>query len=131
MNRQKTLLAFTFAGALALGACTTVGNEALRDQSAETLHRKITEGKSTRDEVVALLGKPNSVLEQDSGGAIWIYRYQRAKPWPTEFIPLVPAVYGRLDLQSKELVVNFDSSNVVTRYRLRESTDLIKHGAFE
>ena len=73
-----------------------------------TARQALTAGKSTRDDVIAALGK-TTVVKFDSGFEVWVYRTKGSeKTTPGEAAP------GRT-----ELVVLFAPSGVVTKTRIR------------
>ncbi|PWB60130.1 MAG: hypothetical protein C3F18_00085 [Nitrosomonadales bacterium] len=111
-----------------LGGCATAGNEKMKDQNQSSMQQKITEGKTTKAEVQAAMGDANTVSFTDSGNEIWTYKYSRATPQLQSFIPIVNLFSRGADVNTKELVVLFDKNNVVSKYTMRETNDVVKSG---
>ena len=111
-----------------LVGCTTVGNEKMKNQTQSSIQQQITEGKTTKTEIQSLLGNAANVSFTDAGNEIWTYRYSRATPQAINFIPVVSLFTRGADVTTKELVVMFDKNNLVSKYTLREVTDVVKSG---
>ncbi len=121
-----TLVA-TLAAAALLSACATAGNERLQAETPETVATKLQEGTTTKDQVRAALGEPQSVSFTDGGSEIWTYKHARATPAARNFIPF--NVFSRgADVTTKEVVVMFDKAGVVSRHTMRETQETVRRG---
>jgi outer membrane protein assembly factor BamE (lipoprotein component of BamABCDE complex) len=97
---------------LVTGACVSAGNRAITDSGVVG---KIEVGKSTRSDVVALLGYPLAATHRDQGlrEITWHYSYATAHPNPTAFIPLVKALTRNLNETTRVLSVTFNKDGTV------------------
>ncbi|MFZ5447332.1 MAG: outer membrane protein assembly factor BamE domain-containing protein [Thermodesulfobacteriota bacterium] len=97
---------------LASSACLSAGVKAIKDASVVS---RIEVGKSTRSDVVALLGYPLAATHkgQGAGEATWHYYYATAAPTPTAFIPAIKAVTPNLRETTRVLSVTFDRDGTV------------------
>jgi outer membrane protein assembly factor BamE (lipoprotein component of BamABCDE complex) len=93
-------------------ACVSAGTQAIKD--ADVVSR-IEVGKSTRSDVVALLGYPLAATHKDQGiGEVtWHYYYATAYPNATAFIPEVNAFTRNLNETTRVLSVTFNKSGTV------------------
>jgi outer membrane protein assembly factor BamE (lipoprotein component of BamABCDE complex) len=80
------------------------------DQSAAD---KIEKGKTTRDQVVNLLGSPDRITRRGNGDTIFMYNYMRATAKPATFIPIFGPLVGGANVQHQMYMVTFDSNGVV------------------
>ena len=93
--------AAAFGFALLLGACATAPPPPGAQVSEQRFGAAVVAGQSTRDTVLAALGKTHKVVF-DSGYETWLYQ--------------VPRSGGRF----AEFVILFDRSGVVRKTRVRE-----------
>ena len=114
--------------ALLLAGCATSGNEKLKDHTQSSISQRITEGKTTKNEVTAALGLPAAVSFTDGGNEIWTYKHARATPQAQNFIPFVGLISSGADVKTKELVLMFNKDGVVTKYTMRETEEVVKSG---
>src|SRR3546814_6350383 len=90
-----------------------MGNERLRSESEATVASKITEGKSTKDDVRSLFGSPNKTSFTDSGLEIWNYEFSKVSADAVSYIPIVNWFGSSASGTKKALVVLFESKNLV------------------
>jgi hypothetical protein len=114
--------------ALMLSGCVTMGNEKMKGQTQESVASKITEGKTTKAEVVAAYGDAAAVSFTDSGNEIWSYSYTRAVPTAQTFIPIVGLFAAGANTTTTGLVVLFDRNGIVSKYTMRETQGVMKRG---
>ncbi len=91
-----------------LAACISMGRKI--DQSAAD---RIEKGKTTRGEVINLIGSPDRITRSASGDTIFMYSYIRATPKPATFIPIVGALVGGSNVQHQMFMVTFGADGVV------------------
>jgi outer membrane protein assembly factor BamE (lipoprotein component of BamABCDE complex) len=91
-----------------LTACTSVGRKI--DTAAID---KIEKGKTTRDEVIKLIGSPDNLMPSQDGGVAFTYMHMKVKPKATTFIPVVGAFAGGADMKSEHLMIAFGPDGVV------------------
>lgn len=66
INRNLVAVAL-MCSALTLGGCATHGATALKDETKTTVRSKLTVGKTTKEDVVAMYGQPQNVKTTQSG----------------------------------------------------------------
>jgi hypothetical protein len=74
------------------------------------------------------MGDATSITFTDGGNEIWTYKYSRATPQAQSFIPIVNIFSSAADVATKELIVMFDKNNIVSKYSMRETQDVVKRG---
>jgi outer membrane protein assembly factor BamE (lipoprotein component of BamABCDE complex) len=97
---------------LVSSACVSAGTQAIKDSDVVS---KIEVGKSTRSDVVALLGYPLAASHKDQGlrEITWHYYYATAYPNTSAFIPVVKAFTRNLNESTRMLSVTFDKNGTV------------------
>lgn len=130
LQRVKTMCSVIIGTIILLVAqgCSTSGNQKLKDQSQSGIDQIITTNKSTRQDVRNEFGDPYSSITTDDGTTIWIYRYQHAKPWVRDFIPIYNLFDSGSDVSITELIVSFNASGVVKKSEIRHVFDTTKRG---
>ncbi len=91
-----------------LAGCVSSGRKI--DQSAAD---KIEKGKTTRAQVVDLLGSPDQITSRGGGDTIFMYHYMRVTAKPETFIPIIGAFVGGANVQNQMFMVTFGSDGVV------------------
>ena len=114
--------------ALVLSGCVTTGNERMKGQTQSSVASKITEGKTTKADVVAAYGDATAVSFTDSGNEIWTYAYTRAVPTPQTFIPIVGLFTAGADTTTNSLVILFNRDGIVSKYTMSETQGVVKQG---
>jgi outer membrane protein assembly factor BamE (lipoprotein component of BamABCDE complex) len=118
----------SLAVAILIAGCATSGNEKLKDHTQLSISQQITEGKTTKKEVTAALGQPTTVSFTDAGNEIWTYQHARATPQARNFIPFARLISSAADVKKKELVIMFNKNEVVSKYTMRETEEVVKRG---
>jgi outer membrane protein assembly factor BamE (lipoprotein component of BamABCDE complex) len=94
-----------------LAACASVGRKI--DPAAAA---QIERGKTTKAQVVQLLGSPDHVTTRASGDTIFIYQYARASAKPATFIPIFGPLVGGANVQHQMFMVSFGPDGIVRNY---------------
>jgi outer membrane protein assembly factor BamE (lipoprotein component of BamABCDE complex) len=115
---------------LVLAGCAGTGNESLRSESESTVSTKIVEGKTTKEQIRATFGSPEKTEFTDGGLEIWRYEFTKVHADAVDYIPVVNWFGSSHSGKKKELVVMFDSSNMVKRYSMSVSNVAQKTGIF-
>lgn len=116
---MKKLL--TLAIAIALTACgATSGARVSQNQSSQFI-----KGKTTMDQVVASLGKPNTKTTQDNGDVLIQYVYVNTSVRGATFIPIIGLFAGGSDIETEVSGFTFDKNETLKESTRRESS----HGA--
>lgn len=113
-----------------LAGCASVGNESLRAESENSVQQKITEGKTTRNQVRGLFGSPMKTSFTDGGLEIWTYEFSKVSADAVSYIPIVNMFGATASGTKKELVVLFDRAGTVQRFSMSESDISQKTGVF-
>lgn len=104
---MKTIAtAFAMACALALTACASSGVKVTEDQTSA-----FEKGTTTRQEVIAKLGKPTMQTSMGDGTKLLHYTYAAATVRPSTFIPLVGAFVGGADSHSSVVAMRFNAQD--------------------
>lgn len=100
---------------------TTSGKRMLKDETMETLHDKIFENKTTKEEIRGMWGPPNETLFTDGGSEIYRYELTELQAKALNYVPVANwFAYGYTGTK-KSLTILFDKNDVVSRYTLDES----------
>lgn len=109
-----SLLIFTLVG------CATVGRKINQDAV-----NGIEKGKTTREEVIKLLGSPDQMAKDTNGNITMTYMYVRATTKPISFVPIVGAFAGGANVQNQIVMITIGPdgkvSDVFSTYGATES----------
>jgi outer membrane protein assembly factor BamE (lipoprotein component of BamABCDE complex) len=119
--------AVVFLG-VALAACSSSGNQVLKNANDSTVSQQITKGTSTKADVRKYYGDPTHTSFTDAGNEIWTYTYTKGQVKAENFIPIVSLFSNGVDVDKKELVILFDSNGVVKNYSMQISKEEVKGG---
>lgn len=106
-----------------LAGCVSSGRKI--DQSAAD---KIEKGKTTREQVVNLIGSPDRITRTGNGDTIYMYNYMRATAKPATFIPIFGPLVGGANVQHQMYMVTFGSDGVVKDYLSTYGGSEVDHG---
>jgi outer membrane protein assembly factor BamE (lipoprotein component of BamABCDE complex) len=129
ISYMKNALVFCCVAAFMAG-CASVGNENLRNESSASIDQKIIKGKTTKAEVVKVLGSADETSFTDSGNEIWKYRHVVSTAKAVSFIPVVALFAAGSDQEKKEVVILFDKEGVVTNYTFNTTKGEVRQGVF-
>ncbi|MFZ3052398.1 MAG: hypothetical protein WA099_03245 [Sulfuricurvum sp.] len=126
------LLSIAIVGAILMSGCAaTAGNQKLGSMEKSQLNAGIIKGKSTKQDVEALLGQTDKVTPSKDGGEIWTYSFARASMKPAGYIPLVNLFYTGTNNTTKLVVAEFDANGIVKEMITKESESETKRGLFQ
>jgi hypothetical protein len=91
-----------------LGACWTTGRRI--DQGNID---RVQIGKTTKEEVLRVLGPPDQVMRSGSGETTMMYNYYRMQMQPSNFIPIVGPFIGGTNTQNQMVMVIVGSDGIV------------------
>lgn len=132
MYMNTKLLSIAIVGTLLLSGCAaTAGNHKLGSLEKGQLNAGIVKGKSTKQDVEALLGQTDRVTPSKDGGEVWTYTFARASLKPAGYIPLVNMFYTGTNNTTKIVVAEFDVNGVVKDVITKESESETKRGLFQ
>ncbi len=115
---KKLAMAAVVAGLLT--GCATSGNDSLRDHNETTVSSYITEGETTKSEVVAAFGSPFDTSFTDGGKEIWEYAFSDISADAIAYIPVANWFGSSASGTQKKLTIMFDDE-IVQRYSMTES----------
>lgn len=103
-----------------LSACSVISPSARLEEQ----HQEILPGKTTKQELRSRLGDPSETIQEERAN-VWVYSGKLEVPFLIGMIPIVgdvlEAVEAAHNLRTHyELIVQFDSRDVVKKYKLRE-----------
>jgi len=119
--KSKLMISGAIAVALCLGGCASGGNKILKEETGQSVDQKITDGKSTKDQVRSIYGDPMETSYTDSGNEIWKYNFVKGHMTASSFIPVVSLFASGTKGKKKELVLFFDQQGVVQRHAMSTS----------
>tara|TARA_R110002012_G_scaffold254004_2_gene433085 strand:- start:813 stop:1193 length:381 start_codon:yes stop_codon:yes gene_type:complete len=115
---KKLAIAAVVVGLLA--GCATSGNDSLRDHDERTVSSYITEGETTKSEVIEVFGSPFDTSFTDGGKEIWEYAFSDISADAVAYIPVVNWFGTSSSGTQKKLTIMFDNE-IVQRYSMTES----------
>jgi hypothetical protein len=82
----------------------------------------IKEGKTTKAEVLSLLGKPSMTMpiSEYPGGQTLSYSWTRAVPAATDFVPVVGALSSKTTVYMQNIQIILDGNSVVRKVLVTE-----------
>jgi len=110
-------LFFVFIVLLFLG-CASMGNPKVADFNPET---QVEYGKTTKAEILTMLGEPNSKTYGPDGKEGWGYTYAQYQVKPATFIPVVGIFAGGSDVSGRNLIFLFDKNGILQKQGSGES----------
>jgi outer membrane protein assembly factor BamE (lipoprotein component of BamABCDE complex) len=118
---RKVAISLVIVGLLS--GCVSVGR-----QIDQTSASKIEKGKTTKEQVVMLIGSPDQIMSRGNGEEIYYYKYTRATAKPATFIPIFGPLVGGANVQHQMFMVTFDSNGVVKDYFNSRGATETSHG---
>jgi outer membrane protein assembly factor BamE (lipoprotein component of BamABCDE complex) len=103
-----------------LTGCATSGNDSLRNHDEGTVSTYITEGETTKSEVMEVFGSPFNTSFTDGGREIWEYAFSDISADAVAYIPVVNWFGTSASGTQKKLTIMFDDE-IVQRYSMTES----------
>lgn len=113
-----------------LAGCSSVGNEAIKEENQQTLEQKLVKGVTTKDEVRAAFGDPLDATFHDSGNEMWKYVFTKQSCNASCYFIYTAWAYSSSSGTQKTLIVLFDDAGKLKNYILSESEVESKHGLF-
>lgn len=115
-NLRTTLAAvLALPLALSVAGCYTRGTASLRKETEASVAQKITEGKTTKEEVKTMFGPAPAIAITEDGLERWQFVFGKRSLKPATFIPYVGSVLGGWNGTINKLVIDFDEKGVVKR----------------
>ena len=114
---------------MTLSSCASAGNQALKNETQESLRSALIKGKTTKQDVLNRFGEPHSRTTEDSDEELWVYSMLNSQMSATTFIPVVGMLTGGQSQQTRTLQVTF-KGNVVDTWFFSSGSDNVKTGIF-
>ena len=116
MKRFFTILLIALTP-LVFSGCFSMGRRV--DSAAAS---KIKVGRTTKQEVTALLGSPDGSSSNGRGETTWTYNYTGSQMKPESFIPYVGPLVGGTRIQQQATTVVFGANGVVKDFTNSENS---------
>ncbi|QHP81023.1 hypothetical protein EO763_14420 [Pectobacterium odoriferum] len=114
---------------LPLTACTTYGNESLKDESQQTVQTKIVKGKTTQQDVINAFGEPQTRATND-GQEMWSYSSMSGESQISNYIPGLALLKNSSTAHMNSLEIWF-KGNVVDRYNFSQTASKVSRGLLD
>jgi hypothetical protein len=111
-----------------LVACTSTNSPALARLTPDTSQQEIQIKKTTKDDIRKIFGDAKEIRFEENGVEIWVYKDYNASAAAAnhvlQYVPFLTSSDRGAELISeetkKELVILFDETGVVKKYRIWE-----------
>lgn len=113
-----------------ISGCSTSGNQNLRNETSQSLQSKIIKNKTTKSEITASLGEPDTRTTLDDGNEEWTYFMDNNQFDATTFIPVVGLLTGGSHTQAKTLAIEF-KGEAVSKWTFSENSSRMKTGLIQ
>lgn len=102
---------------LSLTGCINSGNQSVAKLNDDSCVQKlITNGKTTKEQVLASFGKPQEMDYSENGSVKFTYRHIRSTYKASSFVPIVGIFKSGTNDTHRQLVVVFDKNDVVEKH---------------
>ncbi|OXM34265.1 hypothetical protein [Salmonella enterica] len=128
MNRFMTSSFFIIV--VLLSGCSTSGNQNLKNETPQSLQSKIIKNKTTKTELIAKLGEPDTKTTLDDGNEQWRYFMYNNQFNASTFIPVVGLLTGGSQIQSKTLEIEF-KGEIVSKWTFSSENNNTKTGILQ
>lgn len=103
--------------------CASVGKNISQSQID-----KIERGKTTKTEVINMLGQPDGTYFEREGKIIFYYQSSRIKQSVWNFIPIVNLVHSEMQMKNQMLSIIFSKDSIVDEISFTNSDKPLKYG---
>jgi len=129
---KKIGIAVIFSAAVVFSGCAVkTGNETFGAVEKSEIDSKLIKGKSTKQDVKAMLGDPDKTDFDNNSLEKWTYTHKRADQKFVNFVPVANWFVRGTNDTIKTLVVIFDDSGVVKNYINSDAKGETKGGLFQ
>ncbi|MDO4251169.1 MAG: hypothetical protein Q4C68_06635 [Moraxella sp.] len=123
---KNTFIVAIATSILFLGGCQSMDDSFLNKidasqvekESGDSISSKVIKGKTTKDEIITMFGKPQTKSTYDDGREAWTYSDMNFNTKLITYlpIPVVSSIFGGTTYQSKSLIIFFNHLGVVESY---------------
>lgn len=128
MNRL--IASVFFISAIFTSGCSTSGNQHIENETSQSLQSKIIKHKTTKSEITARLGEPDTRTTTDDGQEEWTYLMVNNQFDATTFLPFAGLLTGGSKTQARELVITF-RGDTVSQWTFSENNSRMKTGLIQ
>lgn len=128
MNRL--IASVFFISAIFTSGCSTSGNQHIENETSQSLQSKIIKHKTTKSEITARLGEPDTRTTTDDGQEEWTYLMVNNQFDATTFLPFAGLLTGGSKTQARELVITF-RGGTVSQWTFSENNSRMKTGLIQ
>ncbi|EKM8120191.1 hypothetical protein PVO54_002901 [Enterobacter hormaechei] len=128
MNRLIASVFFIFTFLIA--GCSTSGNQHLKNETSQSLQSKIIKNKTTKSEITASLGEPDTRTTLDDGNEEWMYTMDNNQFDATTFIPVIGLLTGGSQTQARTLEIEF-KGETVSKWSFSENNSRMNTGLIQ
>lgn len=122
----KRLLLTVFLGAFLISGCAhSMGNPNVANVERDHL---ITKGTTTKNDLIAALGKPDYTHPEKDGYETWRYMYSHSETNAISHVPVVGMFAGKTDSESNHLKVLINADGIVENYTYQERNVTMRAG---
>lgn len=130
--KKISLFAAVAIAALSISGCAVkTGNETLGKMEKTELDRGIVKGKSSKEDVKAMLGDPDKTDFDNSGNEKWTYTHTRKDAKAVNYVPVVNWFVAGTNDTTKSLIVLFADNGIVKNYIVSDAKGETKGGLFQ
>ena len=109
---NKIIVTSFFIAICLITGCSTSGNQKIKNETAQSIQSKIIKNKTTKAELLAQLGEPDTRTTLDDGNEQWRYFMYNNQFNASTFIPVVGLLTGGSQTQSRTLEIYFNGETV-------------------
>lgn len=131
MNKVVAVSVMMVSVLMMSGCAVKTGNETLGKLDKAQLEQGIIKGKSTKDDVKAMLGDPDKTDFDNNSLEKWTYIHVRKDLKAVNYIPVANWFAHGTNDTTKTLVVLFDDNGVVKNYINSDAHGETKGGLFQ
>ncbi len=124
---NKSIFTGFFLAIFLISGCSTSGNQQIKNETAQSLQSKIIKNKTTKNELLAKLGEPDTRTTLDNGNEQWRYFMYNNQFNASTFIPVFGLLTGGSQTQSKTLDIEFNGQKV-TKWTFSSDNNNTKTG---
>ncbi|WP_037033529.1 hypothetical protein [Rahnella sp. WP5] len=125
---KKIIIALITFSIFSITACSSSGNQALKNESQDSLQTKLVKNKTTKSEVIRQFGSPSSTTTNGEGGDIYLYDMNNAKMSVINVIPIIGMLAGNTKTESRTLSIAFNKNGTVETWSFMSDDRNLNNG---
>ena len=114
---------FAILGVIALSACASSGTLVSQDEIG-----KITDGTTTKSDIIARFGQPQSSTVDANGQTILTYVHASSAVTPVTFVPYVGLLAGGANTKSTAVSFVFAPNDILIKHASSETNNTVNTG---